>query len=481
MAGNNRGEKGGVAMLMVIGFMVFSIALVTSSLSLTSALSSDSRVKTDVLHRQYCGLAAIEYVRYLTLDPQRWADWWIAHPDGLETIYPCGGGATQGIDIDLDRDPDSTAATSDEAALQGLSLWPLPAYSNRRIQPVKTVQPTDESQSSDKTPFAYTITLSNRSSSDVPLNKIHDNLPPSLQYDCTGTSTVLFPDGVTQQTVVPEPDPGELGCPTDRHIVWDVTFLPPLKFAESVTLTFGADRDGGLLPQGNYCNEAWAEPGDDNTTTGKTAQVKVGGVAQDDNVCVGADAGVTVEKKVSNIVSVTPSGDPLPFDTYQLTVEYTITVNNVGAVTLNLGPRGATEYGIRDLLPLQFCYLESSAVYQGANLPDPVRNIPQGSKTCPDSSTRQQLDWDFDDAIPSGDTRVLTYQATALVGAGDYWSDLLVNFAEFTNPPIYTWPTAPVVVRDKYTVNATIDGRIIADFEVSVGDGSGEIEDYIID
>ena len=40
MADNNRGEMGGVAMLMVIGFMVFSVTLVTSSLHLASALSN---------------------------------------------------------------------------------------------------------------------------------------------------------------------------------------------------------------------------------------------------------------------------------------------------------------------------------------------------------------------------------------------------------------------------------------------------------
>jgi len=42
----------------------------------------------------------------------------------------------------------------------------------------------------------------------------------------------------------------------------------------------------------------------------------------------------------------------LPSDTFQLTVEYTIEIENVGPDTLNLGPSGATAFGIRDLLPL---------------------------------------------------------------------------------------------------------------------------------
>jgi hypothetical protein len=159
------------------------------------------------------------------------------------------------------------------------------------------VEATDESESADRTPFTYTITPVNRSESNVPLNKIHDNLPPGLQYDCTATSTILFPDGITQQIVFPEPDPEGQSCPTDRHIIWDVTMLPALKSRESVTLTFDANRAGGPLDLGNYCNEAWAEPGDDNTTTGKTAPVKVGGVAQDYNVCVGGEPGATVKRR----------------------------------------------------------------------------------------------------------------------------------------------------------------------------------------
>jgi hypothetical protein len=131
-----RGEAGGVAMMMVIAFMVYGVTLVTSALNLTGILSTDSRVKVDILNRHYCALGVMEYVRYLTLDSQRWAGWWAAHPDGVETIYPCGVGAPEGIEIDLDGDPDSSAATNDEGLLRGSSLWPFPAYNSRRIHPL---------------------------------------------------------------------------------------------------------------------------------------------------------------------------------------------------------------------------------------------------------------------------------------------------------------------------------------------------------
>ena len=130
------------------------------------------------------------------------------------------------------------------------------------------------------------------------------------QNETDGVKAV--PDGVTQQTVAPDPDEGQTGCPLDRHIVWNVTLLPTLQPYESVVLTFGADRSGALLSDGNYCNEAWAEPGDDNTKTGMTAAVKVGSVAEDNDVCEGTEPGAKVTKIVSQIVDAVPTGSPYP-------------------------------------------------------------------------------------------------------------------------------------------------------------------------
>ena len=121
-----RSQSGGVAMLLVIGFMLFGVAVVTSNLRLSTVLSTDSRVKNDILNRQYCALGVIEYVRYLTRDAQRWADWWTAHPDGTDTTQPCGDGAPGGIDIVLTGDPDASPVTSDEDLLERPSLWPSP-------------------------------------------------------------------------------------------------------------------------------------------------------------------------------------------------------------------------------------------------------------------------------------------------------------------------------------------------------------------
>ena len=170
-------QTGGVAMLLVIGFMLLGVTLVTSNLRLSSVLSTEPRVKHYVTNRQYCALDMIEYVRYLTQDTDRWADWWTAHSDGTETATPGGDPAKGAIDIVLTGDPGAAPVTSDEGELLGESLFPLPAYSIRKIQPVKTVTTTSEAVCPDKTLFTYTIKLTNRDDSSVSLNKIHDNLP----------------------------------------------------------------------------------------------------------------------------------------------------------------------------------------------------------------------------------------------------------------------------------------------------------------
>jgi len=478
-----RSQKGGVTLIMVLAFMALGVPVVASTLNLADTFARDSRSKREILERHYCALAVGEYIRYLTLSSQRWADWWTAHPDGRETIGACGDAAPAGIPIEINRLNDSPVGTDTSVLSGSLSLLPPPAYSNRKIQSLITVIATDQAQSVDQTPFTYTVTFVNRSENQANLNQIHDVLPPGLQYNCAITSTVLMPDSITTNVLPPEPDPGDTGCPTDQHVIWNVNNIPggiTLQSRESAVLTFQANRSGGFLSAGNYCNEAWADAGDDNTTTGRTAPVKVGGVEDDDNVCVGEGPGVRLTKSVSRVIGVTPSGSSLPFDTYQLTVEYTITIENVGSVPLNLGPEGSTKYSLRDLLPLEFCYVGSSTLYQGLNPGDPKTNIPKGNKLCPDPNTRQRLDWEFTDQIPSGATRTMTYRAEATVSRGDYWSDLQANFAEFAGPSTYTWPTAVILVRDEYEVSATLDGRPIATFAVSLDTNSGGIDSWEI-
>jgi hypothetical protein len=68
-------QRGGIAILTSLGFMLFPVQLITGSLDLAQNTSIDSRVKTDITHRQYCGLGTQEYLDYLLSDNSRWLNW----------------------------------------------------------------------------------------------------------------------------------------------------------------------------------------------------------------------------------------------------------------------------------------------------------------------------------------------------------------------------------------------------------------------
>ena len=61
-------ERGGVAILMALALMALGVPVITSALGYADTLTTDSRVKTDILRRHYCSLGFIEYVRYLAMD-----------------------------------------------------------------------------------------------------------------------------------------------------------------------------------------------------------------------------------------------------------------------------------------------------------------------------------------------------------------------------------------------------------------------------
>ena len=74
MRARSQGQRGGVAILIALGFLVFSIPLITGSLGLAQTTSIDARVKTNAMHQEYCALAVTEYIKYLISDFDRWSD-----------------------------------------------------------------------------------------------------------------------------------------------------------------------------------------------------------------------------------------------------------------------------------------------------------------------------------------------------------------------------------------------------------------------
>ena len=50
-------------------------------MGLAQSTAVDSQVKTDILHRSYCGLGVHEYIQYLVIDTVRWDPWLAANED----------------------------------------------------------------------------------------------------------------------------------------------------------------------------------------------------------------------------------------------------------------------------------------------------------------------------------------------------------------------------------------------------------------
>ena len=84
----------------------------------------------------------------------------------------------------------------------------------------------------------------------------------------------------------------------------------------------------------------------------------------------------------------------------------------------------------------------------------------------------QRLDWNFspDYQIPPGETRTLTFDATASVPPGDYFNEVWLTIAEFTDT-IYTWPTALIKIMSAAETSAE-SGGLSAIGEVWANDGS---------
>ena len=439
--------------MVVLGLMALGVPLVSAALGLASTASIDSRSKQQILRRQYCALGAGEYLNYLLNNPDRWAQWWVENPSGQEIMDFCGEQVT--LLITLPAEP-SVESLTDDPYGPGL-IPPFSAYADRRLQTTKTVSEPDPLDPSTR---VYTITATNRSASEVNLTKIHDILPPGITYL-----------GPTSGETISDPQI------SGRHLLWDVAplGLPPLQTSEYRTLTFPVNVGGGL-PTGNYCNEAWVEPGGTRTRSGKTAAIIIGNPVSD--LCAGEPTAVIVDKTVTSATNFTVSSFTPPF-TYSVTIGYTIIIENTGS-----GSRGIEEY--RDLLPLGFCYVPGSAVYDGGSIGDP-QTFMNGNSLCPDDTVRQRLTWDdLMYTVPSGATKTLDFQAQATVTAGDYWSDLMMTFDQFDDEwgddPVYTWPTALVTIRDSFGAEVRIgdSGQVIGAFQVWVGSDSGTIKRWTV-
>ncbi|MCH8988338.1 MAG: DUF11 domain-containing protein [Chloroflexi bacterium] len=459
-----KGQRGGLAILTALGFLLFSVPLITASLNLAQNTSIDSRVKTNIAHRQYCGLAVEEYLNYLLSDNARWANWLTANVDpndlsgatSTETVNPCGKIITITVIQQPALPPGSTTdpvgGPTDSVGGPSTTIPPLSSYSNRDFQTFKTVSDPNPNGGDSVT---YTITVINRDDTATTLNRIEETLPPGFSYDCNAPADQLSLPGMSPQDI--EPDAGP--CPGGSGIEWDMPPGTSIQPGGAVTLTFTAVTS---VNPGTYCNEVQVGPGGNKTRSGKTAIVQIG---PDSGLCSGEAVAVSKTVDSANLVSTNTNTSPY---TYTFDIDFAIKIDNIGTGDLTIRE-------FIDLLPTGFSYVSTSPSGDITDVPDQLHQESQVD--------RQRITWKFnpDVQLDSGTSKTLKFSTTATVTLGDYWSDLLVDFGGGSfSEDRYTWPAALVSVKDVYDVIATDDdGNILViALQVWIGDENGVINTW---
>ena len=293
--------------MMVLAFLALGTPVVTSTLNLADSLSMDSRTKRDILEDQYCGLAVVEYVKYLNLNLARWDSWWSTNQDANP---PEGGAATEKVTIcgkSITLKATRLDGVTDDPP-EGLAIIPpLPAYNNRTFQTTKT---SDVNTATPGQVITYTITIQHRDTNSKKLTKVHDLLPPGFCYEAgqVGFPSLSITSGSTTTNYsVSDPLQEPAQCPAlgqTQKLTW--SSLPNVFFqtGDFLTLTFKVKPRINIASD-NYCNESWVEPGNLNTLSGKTAMIQIGVLP---GTC--DDKAVEISKTVLNIGTLAWS--PLP-------------------------------------------------------------------------------------------------------------------------------------------------------------------------
>ena len=413
------GEQG-LAIIFVLAFMALAVPLTTGALKVASTLSIDSRVKTENALDHYSLVGATQHPIYRILYEEGYAD---SIPAGGEDTYTIN---LNGVELTI------SLTKASEPPDEPVPSWESnPPDNNFELQTTKVVSPTTTAAMTPTT-FTYTITVQNLSPEPQPLNKVQDGLPAGFVYVSSSTS------GIT--TVEPSvKSQGGGGNPHDA-LIWDVTgdaiVINP---GQTATLSFDVT---ATVPEGIYCNEAWARPGGTTTGSGQTAKI-----------VVGSPSITFCPREVLNVVkTVEPSVNSAMVSS---TYAYTITLTNDSASDLSIQK-------VTDLLPDGMSYGPSSTSGDLTSDDPSLSTDPQ--------SGRSELKWNFSPSytIPAGQSRTITFAAKGSLASGNYYNEVWVDVVELSTN-VYTWPTAKLEIMGVIDTQATGGGGS-ASSQVWVGD-----------
>ena len=384
------GQRGGVALIMLVGFVGLAVPVTVASLETSATLSLASRVYDDRLQGAYSAEAGVEFAIHNILnDP--------TFDDDLTAASP-----TKGLTANINGESVAVSVTKifGSGPLQGQGL-----ILSKAVTP--TTAPVRAT-----TTYSYTLTIKNEGTDTADIEEVYDYLPPGFNYDAGSTTGITTDDPVVNTTAT-----ATCGSAPEK-LFWNIPTAVEIDPGQELTLTFQATAN---LPDGTYLNQAslrydpwWTSPRVD-VFTPYTAEVTVGSG--------GPKCGYDLHLLLTqDVVPKSPTpGVPTEFT-------YTITAENV------MSSDTAYVCKMEDLLPPAFTYVTNST----GDYPSNIWTLEPEEKW-QSASERWKLRWaDGPDAalqplqsIPAGQSKTQVFRALATPESGvNYFNEVEVVWSK---------------------------------------------------
>lgn len=400
-------QRGGVALIMLIGFIALAVPLTIASIQTGSQLSRNSRVYDSRLTGMYNSGSAIEVALHDILsDPD--------FDDGLTPGSP--------------SKPMTADANGETVDITVTKIFTTSAVDGQGVVVSKAVMPTSTPVNTPTT-FTYTITFKNEGTGTSELIEVKDFLPPGFTYVTSSTSGITTNDPIANPGAVNTrerflnddiggpPDPWEWPQGSDQK---QANIMPPQSVWTEVsqyweTATYSAD---GTIPATTWDHRQWILAAGDAKWRWKVQRVR-GGTPT--TMFTSADGSIDTswaEKKIGHNpgeISI-QSGDKL-----RLYLEVWSPESTPGGRIINYR-------------------------WGGSEAASPAWNsrttIPRLSHCGDGTQTQYELAWDLIANVPiqSQEELTLTFQATGSLPNGTYYNQAELEYdASWGGDPNFTY------------------------------------------